>query len=76
MPSELGGGDEMGAQGGSASSTQGHDAPVSPVSQGSRSGAKATLPPLKARTAAETSDETRKEEQGKKQREKSKQGKG
>ena len=68
------GGDELGAQGGSAPSThQGHDA-FSP--QGSRSGAKATLPPMKAKTAPETSEETRTKEQETKQRTKSKQGKG
>ena len=67
------GGDESGAQGGSTPSAQGHDV-LSP--QGSRSGAKATLPPLKAKTAPEASEETRTEEQEKKQREKSKEGKG
>lgn len=70
---DSGGGDESGAQGGSAPSAQGRDE-LSP--QGSRSGAKATLPPLKAKAAPEASEETRAEEQEKKQREKSKQGKG
>ena len=68
------GGDELGAQEGSAPSThEGRDV-ISP--QGSQSGAKATLPPLKAKTAPETSEETRTEEQETKQRAKSKQGKG
>jgi len=62
-----GGDDESGAQEGSAPSTREHDV-LSP--QGSRSGAKATLPPLK--TAPETSEETRTEEQKKKKRKKSK----
>ena len=65
---DSGGGEELGAQEGSASSThvQGGDV-LSP--QGSRSGAKATLPPLK--TAPDASEETRTEEQKKKQREES-----
>ncbi|XP_020605767.1 CD63 antigen-like isoform X2 [Orbicella faveolata] len=62
-----GGDDESGAQEGSAPSTREHDV-LSP--QGSRSGAKATLPPLK--TAPETSEETRTEEHKKKKRKKSK----
>ena len=65
---DSGGGEELGAQEGSASSThvQGQDV-LSP--QGSRSGAKATLPPLK--TAPDASEETRTEEQKEKQRQES-----
>jgi len=57
---DSGGGDESGAQ-------EGSDV-LSP--QGSRSGAKATLPPLK--TVPEAEEETRTEESKKKQREKGK----
>ena len=70
---DSGGGDESGAPAGSTPSTQGHDV-LSSLS--CRSGAKATLPPLKAKKAPEASEETRTEKQETKQREKSKQGKG
>ena len=70
---DSGGGDESGAQAGSTPSTQGHDV-LSP--QGGRAGAKATLPPLKAKTAPESLEETRTEKQETKQGEKSNQGKG
>ena len=68
------GGVELDAQERSASDThQGRDVLSS---QGSRSGAKATLTPLPTEGAPKTSEETKTEKQEKKQRVKSKQGKG